>query len=118
MEVSSQNTAAAFDSTKRLIRQEESALATTTNKTPGQHASNQVSNPSDSTDGDDFDPPESVRHKYLVHLSKTATGLRCKQQNIHLKGEAAVTPDNRGDLCREASAWLMHHITLSENTRY
>lgn len=91
VEVSSQNTAVAFDSTKRLIRQEESALATTTNKTT------QVSNPSDSTDGDDFDPPiESVRHKYLVHLSKTATGLRWKQQNSQLKGEAAVPPENRG----------------------
>lgn len=97
MEVSSQNTAVAFDSTKRLIRQEESALATTTNKTPGRHASTQVSNPPDSTDGDDFDPPiESVRHKYLVHLSKTATGLRWKQQNSQLKGDAAVPPENRG----------------------
>lgn len=96
MEVSSQNTAVAFDSTKRLIRQEESALATTTNKTPGRHASTQVSNPSDSADGDDFDPSESVRHEYLVHLSKTATGLRWKRQNSQLKGVAAVPPENRG----------------------
>lgn len=66
MEVSSQNTAVAFDSAKRLIRQEESALATTTNKTPGRQASTPLTNPSDSTDGDDFDPPESVCHKYLV----------------------------------------------------
>lgn len=83
MEVSSQNTAVAFDSAKRLIRQEESALATTTNKT-------------DSTDGDDFDPPESVCRKYLVHLSKTATGWRWKQQDSQLKGDAAVPPENRG----------------------
>lgn len=103
VEVSSQNTAVSFDSTKRLIRQEESALATTTKKSPGRQASTQVSNPSDRTDGDDFDPPESVSHKYLVHLSKTATGLRWKLQTSQLKGEAA---------------WLMHHITLSENTRY
>lgn len=96
MEVSSQNTAAAFDSAKRLIRQEESALATTTNKTPGRHASTPLTNPSDSTDGDDFDPPESVCHKYLVHLTKTATGWRWKQQNSQLKGDAAVPPENRG----------------------